>query len=191
MNILMPPIPMNFKIKRLFVITSHVLVGFFLIFLGIFTIASSWSSFLQNATINLLRSEGKLLFISGLVFSVIGLATINLAYQKISQRQVFICLGPYAVALNKKLIEKYLAIIWKQHFPKHKLSYDVILKTKCIQILVDFPESIEDERADILASVQTNLENLFRNTLGYSQEVHLIANFYSHSSTPLNGKNKI
>jgi hypothetical protein len=181
---------MNFKLERFFYLTTYCILGTFFCVVGAFILLLPWSSFLQILTSQWLTQYTFLFSCFGFGLVLIGFSTVFYACVSNKYRYLHIRIGPRAVSLDEKLIHNYLETYWQQLFPDTPPAFVVHLKKQNVQIIAEFPFLSVEQQKEFLKQVEDDLSHLFRKIFGYSQEIHLFANFQSDRE-PLQTKEKV
>lgn len=170
---------MNSKIGRFFYLTTRLVLGIFLLLIGLYGVLISWFSFLQMQLIELITQHTLILSLFGLGVALIGVSILVHAILQSKRHYYHIYVGKALATVDENLIQGYLHHYWQQQFPHHSIPSHLTIKKKSIHILVDLPFVPPEKQKAFLDQVEKDFTILFDRLLGYPYAVYLNASFQS------------
>lgn len=133
--------------------------------------------------LSFLAGNSLLLLLFGLAFLVIGAALA--LHILLSSRVKYVTLrsGQNAVLISKEVLESYLASYWKELFPNREIPCRLVIKKRKIEVIADLPYMPLEEQKVVLEKIDSDLNGLFRDILGYRDELDLSVSFQNEPKT--------
>lgn len=123
-----------------------------------------------------------LLFLFGLGVFIIGTALVIQIILSARTHYIVIRSGKNGVHIGEDVIESYLNSYWKELFPGREIPTRLLIKKRKIKVFADLPFIPEEDQKSLLEKVEEDLSKLFRDILGYPNELDLLISFGSEKS---------
>ncbi|WP_068468208.1 hypothetical protein [Candidatus Protochlamydia phocaeensis] len=175
---------MSFKFARFLYLSINFILGTFFFIIGAFGIALPWSRFLQKAVILFISENTVMLSLFGLGFALIGLSIVIYTLLNTKRRYADIRIGSRSIAIDESLIDQYLKLYWKEHFPHQQVPFTISIRKHFLQVTAELPFIPESEQPLFLERVKHDFSDLFSRLLGYPHDVHFIASFEPSKTEP-------
>lgn len=154
-----------------------LIIALFFFILGFIAMLIPWSSGISNMIVSFIVNQSLILFLFGLGFAVIGAALALHIILSSRRRYVTLHLGKLTFSISEKLIGDYLSAYWKELFPHKEIPYRVVLKKHSVEITADLPFAPLEVQKDLLEKIEKDLGDLFRDVLGYREDLNLEISF--------------
>lgn len=118
-----------------------------------------------------------IILLFGLCLFVCGLALIIHTLLSCKRKYTIIRTGKNEVTVSETLIQEYLNAYWKKLFPDKNVASHVIVKKDSIKIVADLPSVPISDQKYLLERMEKDVQELFRDTLGYREEIELAVSF--------------
>lgn len=149
----------------------------FLTILGFFSILTALLVNIRITFASFILNNALLLFLFGLCLFVCGLALIIHTLLSCKRKYTIIRTGKNEVTVSEILIQEYLNAYWQKLFPGKSVSSHIIVKKHTIKIIADLPAIPYEDQKHILERIERDIQDLFRDTLGYREEIELAVSF--------------
>lgn len=154
-------------------------IALFFILLGIIGIILPWSSSMQSLAVSLILENSLLIFLFGLSFLAIGIATVVNILLNARRRYYHFKVSGQTVSVDTTLIQSYLQKYFKELFPNIDVPFQLEVKKNKLFITADLPYVAKNDQDALLERMRTELRELLSDFLGYKHQFHLSASFQS------------
>lgn len=154
-----------------------LIISLFFILLGVICVLIPWSDSIQSSVIQFLQHNMLPLFLFGVSVIVIGVALASSILFSSRKRYYRIQSTAHPITLSETVIRDYLYTYWKKLFPQHEIPCHVIMKKKKIQVIADLPFIPILEQKSLLEKIEKDLVDMFRDILGYREELDISISF--------------
>jgi hypothetical protein len=159
-----------------FLIINAILAIFFLL-VGIVSMLMLWVPIIRSEVIQFILEDSLAIFIFGFAFSIIGLFILVNIILNMRRHSYHMKIGKNHVTIDQAVIHRHLTSYWKELFPKEEIPYRVAMKDDRIHLFVDLPFTPQTQQKMVLERMEEDLDQLFKNTLGYRHPFMLSASF--------------
>lgn len=152
-------------------------LALFFSLLGIFGFLIAFSSSIQTQLIALILDNFWSWCLFGLGFLMIGIAFFAYTFHACKKTYLSSKIGPHLTTVNEDVIHAYLHSYFEKLFPETPVSHRFFVKKNKIQIAADLPYVPEEQQKDLLKVIETDLFELFNETIGYHKQLELSLEF--------------
>ncbi|KAF3362098.1 Uncharacterized protein PHSC3_001409 [Chlamydiales bacterium STE3] len=158
------------------------IIALFLTALGFLAILTSLFEHIRTTFSMFVLNNALFLFLFGLCLFVSGLAFACYILLSCKRKYVIIHSGSREVSISETLIREYLKIYWKQIFPSQEIPVRLLLNKNKIKIAANLPSTPYEEQKNLLQRIEKDISDLFRDILGYREDIELAISF--ENTTP-------
>ena len=155
-----------------------------LIFLliGVVSFILPWSAGVRTDLVQFILEDSYLIFLLGSLFLLLGVFTLINLWLNFKRRYYHLKSTNRSILVDETIFQQYLDTYWKQLFPNNSIPSHVIVGQKKLKITADLPYVPLSEQKALLNRIQTDLEELFSNYVGYHRDYHISISFASEQS---------
>lgn len=150
--------------------------------IGVVCIALPWSPEIRTELVQFILEDTYLLLILGSVFLLLSFMILFHLWVNLKRRYYRLRSHNRSVIVDEAVFQQYLDTYWKQLFPENDVPSNVIVGPKKLKITADLPYVPLSEQKDLLKRIQSDLEELFGNFVGYQRDYVISISFQSEHS---------
>ncbi|MBJ7449289.1 MAG: hypothetical protein JHC93_02895 [Parachlamydiales bacterium] len=130
-----------------------------------------------DIAISFLLGKSWILHTTGAGLCTLGMILLATLYRTGRSRYYNIRMGKRQIDVTEVVVQKIIGRYWKKRFPGQEVHTEILIKRNSIHIIAELPAFPYGEQKNILEKIETDLEQILEDTLGYHQEFVLNVSF--------------
>lgn len=152
------------------------------ILIGIVSFILPWSTGVRTDLVQFILEDSYLIFLLGSVFILLGAITLINLWFNFKRRYYRLKSNNRSVVVDEAIFQQYLDTYWKQLFPENHIPSHVVVGRKKLKITADLPYVPLSEQKNLLNRIQSDLEEMFSDYVGYHRDYLISISFASEKS---------
>lgn len=162
----------------LFSFLNLSLALFFILF-GLITLLLPWSETIRSHVVAFINENAWPWNLFGLGFILIGAAIGTYTILTKRRRYFSTKVGPNETTISDKVIDDYLRTYFAKQFPSQDIPYRFTLGKNTFHLTADLPFVPLEEQQELLLKIESDLQKLFYDFIGYRKQLKFSFSFSS------------
>lgn len=154
-----------------------IIFALFFILLGFMGMILPWSTYVRTEVIDFLLSNSLLVFIFGFSLFVVGIGALAQMLHSMKRSYTTFKEGNTRVDISEEVVRDYLLTYFHDLFPHTEIPCQIQFKKKKVQIIADLPFVAQDNQKELLKKIESDLSGIFRDILGYRNDLLVSISF--------------
>ncbi|MGM0440207.1 MAG: hypothetical protein ACQEP8_03725 [Chlamydiota bacterium] len=153
-----------------FLLSAMIILAIFVsIISGLVMMVMPWHPELKHQLSEIIISQPRTLLYGGMIATLFGLILLIILLRLNRRLYLHVEMGGQPVSFDTKALEDYLSIYWKQRFPQHKITPEVVVNKNKLHIIAKFNEQPSFDENSILEQCEEDISQTLANNFKYSK----------------------
>lgn len=153
------------------------IISLFFVAVGATALTIAFSTYARTETITFILENSNLIILFGLLFITIGIISFFYLVQSTKRKYYTVKSQKLEVDVSESVIHKYLKNYFRELYPYNDVPCQVELKRRRAEVTADLPFVPTNEQKDLLKKIEEDLTSIFRDQIGYRNELKVSISF--------------